>query len=533
MMNNKYSDEQIKVINNNNDYLIVSAGPGAGKTKTIVGYLENEEEMHKQIIVSSFTKNSTYEIKKRFKKCNNSKENICFQTFDSFLIEKIWKFYFNRILKWIIEQYNYHVNKEILIHEFGIQLRNIKYKNEKDSWYKLRNLNSNLKWWLWKVQEFVMMCKQGTLCIGSISEFILWKFLKKNQDIMYDYLNYTFYKIIVDEAQDLNWIRHEILWIFYKKYGIKVVLVGDERQTLYEFIGARQNIFKYLLEKDNSIKKLELINNFRYKGNKDYINKMWMSTNIKEFVENLKCACENNHIELIENNHIENYIDKNDNSIDDEIVNLFLTSDNESVKEISKILEEKNIKNRATLKYNEVKVKYDHKVFIENICIYYKLKNREMKWTEKYSTLIEDIIDFIWPFDANKNEKFLNLFHNKNGININKIINKIAQLTQIPNLKKIFNTFSKDERYLENVKRQRNEVMTIHSAKGLEANNVFIDWNTIKKFINEYKEYQNSSTKFNKMYAEFNKMYAEFNKMYVAISRVKKKIFIFNKQNKK
>ena len=49
--------------------------------------------------------------------------------------------------------------------------------------------------------------------------------------------------------------------------------------------------------------------------------------------------------------------------------------------------------------------------------------------------------------------------------------------------------------------------MTIHSAKGLEANNVFIDFNVIWKYLND----KNS--------------FSEFNKIYVAISRAKKKIF--------
>ena len=447
-MKNKYSKKQIEVINNDDDYLIVSAGPGSGKTRTIVGYLENEKEMHKQIIVSSFTKNSTYEIKKRFKKCNRQMENICFQTFDSFLIEKIWKFYFNRILKWTIKICNDEFNQNIVNSKLGIQLINIEYEN-KSTWNKLKEClekKDDRKWCINKVLNFINMCKQGILSIDPISEYILWQFLKQNDDI-HKYLKYTFYKIIIDEAQDLNWIRHEILLIFHEKCQIKILLVGDERQTLYKFIGAKPNIFEYLLQKRNIIKKLELRKNFRYEGNNENINDILKSINENEFRKKLKCAIENEDIKLIKNNDIQNYIDKNENSIN-ELVNLFLTSNNDNVEKISEELKKQKIKNRAILRLSNDEVKYEHKVFIENICIYDKLKNRKIKWTEKYSTLIEDIIDFIWPFDTNKNNKFLELFHNKNGINIDKI----AQLTQIPNLKNFLTNFQKMKDILKMLK---------------------------------------------------------------------------------
>ena len=82
--------EQKQFIDNDSDFLIVEAGPGSGKTATIVHYLKSMNRETKEIITCSFTRNSTNEIKNRFNGLNIKTENkFSFQTFDSFLITRI------------------------------------------------------------------------------------------------------------------------------------------------------------------------------------------------------------------------------------------------------------------------------------------------------------------------------------------------------------------------------------------------------------------------------------------------------------
>ncbi|WP_283393149.1 UvrD-helicase domain-containing protein [Photobacterium phosphoreum] len=90
----KITEEQLEITKDNSDFLIVSAGPGSGKTETLSKYIPEramELTLGKKIIVCSYTVKSTNEIKTRTLRNNGEdgkalSESVIFLTFDSFLM---------------------------------------------------------------------------------------------------------------------------------------------------------------------------------------------------------------------------------------------------------------------------------------------------------------------------------------------------------------------------------------------------------------------------------------------------------------
>ncbi|WP_180109437.1 MULTISPECIES: UvrD-helicase domain-containing protein [unclassified Acinetobacter] len=81
---------------------------------------------------------------------------------------------------------------------------------------------------------------------------------KKN---VQSFLKSRFHAIYIDEAQDNNIQQYQLVEIFIQ-LGIKILMVGDENQTLYEFRGASTSAFnKYI--NDERFVNYELKRNFR------------------------------------------------------------------------------------------------------------------------------------------------------------------------------------------------------------------------------------------------------------------------------
>lgn len=129
-MNNiskEINEEQNKIINANENIVIVSACPGSGKTYIISKKVEKLISENKGIIVCSFTNESSNELKKRILK-NKYYKNCIICTLDS-LVKNIILDFLNRFL--IINNFE-TINKSNLT---------IKIKNDRNLFYKLNETN--------------------------------------------------------------------------------------------------------------------------------------------------------------------------------------------------------------------------------------------------------------------------------------------------------------------------------------------------------------------------------------------------------
>ena len=104
-MNNKLFEilkkQQGKIIQSKDRKIVVSAGPGSGKTYTIVKKIEQEflcEEKNKNIIVTSFTKEASKQLKEKITACVDVNDSYI-GTLDSFVLKEIIEPYKNRYLR--------------------------------------------------------------------------------------------------------------------------------------------------------------------------------------------------------------------------------------------------------------------------------------------------------------------------------------------------------------------------------------------------------------------------------------------------
>ena len=362
-----------------------------------------------------------------------------------------------------------------------------------------------------EAKEFVNQGKEGKLIIGCISEYILLSFIKENEEIQ-KYISWNFERIIIDEAQDLSILRYYILIEMHLKMKINITLVGDEKQTIYSYLGAKEKIFQWLREKYKKIIHFDNINlnkNFRYISSSDVDNvniKNILSTQHEDdFKESIRQSISNNEIIILGINDLKLFLNSNQNSSF-----LFLTKTNLNVQNISDKLNVINIKHRTILKLpQEIKISFEEQIFIENLFLYFSLKKRSFNWRDiKSNNIVDELCDFIWPFDPKKNEKFLELFWN-NENSFDDVINKVIILTNINVIKQVIELYKINQNYISNLSQEKIQVMTFHGSKGLEADNIFLNKIDVDNYL--------KSSNFNS---------PSFQEMFVGLSRVKKKIFL-------
>lgn len=213
MSNFKPTDEQKAIIEPEQfSSAMIIANAGSGKTNTLVRRAINQAKQvlnWQNIAIISFTNKSSDDVLKKVKELNGSQ--IITMTFHSFLLHYVLAF--DKIFR----------NKK-----FGFSFTN-------------NNKSKNMKDWLSKVNSNKIM----TGSIDSRNDYLFEYsiYLLKNNLYIRKYLKTKFQAIYIDEAQDNNYLQYKIVELFLS-FGIQIVLVGDPKQTIYQFRGADSSKFK-------------------------------------------------------------------------------------------------------------------------------------------------------------------------------------------------------------------------------------------------------------------------------------------------
>lgn len=234
----------------------VLAGPGSGKTTVIVERIKNLIEKFdvydKDILVLTFSKNTTKEMDIRFNNLTKNKYFVNFNTFHS-LFYRILKSCINlQIDSLINEEYKQHIIEDI------IKKNNI-YVEDSDVMKNIINEISYVKNQLIDIQDY--HSKNITPDNFRLLFFEYEKYKKEKNKIdfddmlskCYDLLNSNekllgfwqnkFKFILVDEFQDINKVQYEVLKMLVMHNG-NIFIVGDDDQSIYSFRGAKP---EYLL----------------------------------------------------------------------------------------------------------------------------------------------------------------------------------------------------------------------------------------------------------------------------------------------
>lgn len=366
-MNNiskEINEEQNKIINANENIVIVSACPGSGKTYIISKKAEKLILENKGIIVCSFTNESSNELKKRILK-NKYYKNCIICTLDS-LVKNIILDFLNRFL--IINNFE-TINKSNL---------SIKIKNDRNLFCKLNetDFKNYLNKWFESLilhKEYIVSPLAFSFCIKMIEELSILK----------DYICLNYKYIIIDEAQDLNKYQMSFIKCLRNICKLKIMLVGDENQSIFGFNGSDHNLFLNSFSNRNDIIKLTM--NTSYRCDSDILS-------FANYIKN-----ENNNLKLEKNNIsiIEDILDINDLLKNNNTMILCRTKQEckkyfDSLKEHNKIIYKQKI---------EIDIFKDYQKEFGDACEFY------FNWNNEEKNFITPINEFLDLYNLKNTEK--------------------------------------------------------------------------------------------------------------------------------
>ncbi|MDV7500605.1 UvrD-helicase domain-containing protein [Acinetobacter baumannii] len=193
----EFTEEQKNIIKCNDDNIIVSACAGSGKSSTLVEKALSEItniKNWKKLSILTYTNKSKKDLERRL-----YNEKIIIDTFHGFIYKDIFPF-------------DYEISQNF-IENFTFRAKT--YEEWRNKLY----------------HENILVSSSGTN--DFVMEHTLHLLKKKN---LLSYLKSKYYAIYIDEAQDNNYHQYALLEEFIK-LGIKLLMVGDPNQTLYQFRG--------------------------------------------------------------------------------------------------------------------------------------------------------------------------------------------------------------------------------------------------------------------------------------------------------
>ena len=328
-------DEQRKIILTDENYLMVIAGAGAGKTTTItakVNYLiEKQNIKANEIVIITFTNKAVKELQERINKQFGHKVKIT--TFHKFGYEIIRENTNNPpkiienpeeiIKKYIIKETTitkelkkYLKIKKTIIHKKKIDhdtlskiiiycltfinlfkskglnnFEKIKTKNK-----KITNIINNLKKIYENYQETLRKDNKIDFDDMIIKPIEIIKQTKK--------LNMKYKYIIIDEYQDISECRYNLIKTIQEKIDTKIIVVGDDWQCIYGFAASNINLFTQFKEKEQQTKILKITNTYRNSQQLIDIAGKFIQRNENQITKNLKSPKQlSNPIKIIKYNN--------------------------------------------------------------------------------------------------------------------------------------------------------------------------------------------------------------------------------------
>ena len=288
------SNSQLRAIKHGKGPMLVLAGPGSGKTFVIIQrllYLIHEKQIRPDnILVISFSKASTLELKQRFQKqskdilceillneskdkslSEESKVQVNFVTFHACFFHILKETYHYTSQDIITEKQKREILKAILLDpvyedtnkSYKSESRKIKEIQKNDNQIELKNIVEKVEDYLQKISYYKNketkeleekeskqfqqifhtynqeMHHQHKLDFDDMGLLCLQLF-NTQPDILEKWQE-KFQYILIDEFQDINMVQFRIIQLLAKKYQ-NLFVVGDDDQSIYSFRGASPQI---------------------------------------------------------------------------------------------------------------------------------------------------------------------------------------------------------------------------------------------------------------------------------------------------
>lgn len=274
----KPSDAQLAAITHINGPAIIVAGPGSGKTFTLVeriSYLINQGNISPDhILVITFSKEASKEMKKRYKeKCSD--DGVTFCTFHS-LAYSILRYSFNLKNDCVISSENKRRYLAVVLKNHGFYSlcdnENLNSILDLLSFSKNTNYYNNIS-----IDSYFDEIDKDTLnrlvseyceilCQNHLFDFDdliikCIKELKKHPDILQKYRN-KYHYIMIDEFQDINSPQYDLIMLLANPTN-NIMVVGDDDQAIYAFRGSSYELMNRFETDFPNAQRIMLTLNFR------------------------------------------------------------------------------------------------------------------------------------------------------------------------------------------------------------------------------------------------------------------------------
>ncbi|MCL2864995.1 MAG: ATP-dependent helicase [Lachnospiraceae bacterium] len=264
---------------------LVLAGPGSGKTMTIVGRILNllnkEKVKPDEILVITFTKYAAKEMKQRFYRVSSGiGESVTFGTFHGVfygILRDAYRFTNSNIFT---EKEKYQLLGEILskeTYEFPVEedflkdvladISTVKNSGLDVNTYQAKS-GSNESFQ--RIFGMFEQCRKDIRKIDFDDMLVLcYELLSTRTQVLRKWQK-RFRYILVDEFQDINKVQYEVLKLLAKPED-NVFVVGDDDQSIYGFRGASAKLV-FQFKKDFPTAK-EVVLNVNYRSTKNIIQR--------------------------------------------------------------------------------------------------------------------------------------------------------------------------------------------------------------------------------------------------------------------
>jgi DNA helicase-2/ATP-dependent DNA helicase PcrA len=284
---------QEEIINHKEGALLVMASAGSGKTRVLTErikeLLKNDTEKF-HVLALTFTNKAAEELKERLSVVRNIEKRAFVGTFHSFCLE-------------VIQSHGYAINKSVQPHIFEknedrtnllIQVfekpenwdlrKHYENKNPKEKQLFISNALTYIR----KKKKQLKGIQKFDFLDGDNEKELIQKMYREYNDLLklqnamdfddvliYAYQIFSdrpaiaklyrnqFKHIFIDEAQDLNFAQYELLKIICNGEHRNVMMVGDVKQSLYDFNGSDYVYMRNNFIEDFNAETKDLKTNYR------------------------------------------------------------------------------------------------------------------------------------------------------------------------------------------------------------------------------------------------------------------------------
>ncbi|MGM0423389.1 MAG: UvrD-helicase domain-containing protein [Thermodesulfobacteriota bacterium] len=255
----EYNPEQLKAVRADSCPLLVLAGPGTGKTRTLLGraqYLLQSGVNPRQILILTFTRSAARELQKRLLAIFGESQALPRAETMHALAFEYWV--------QVQRQDPLLMTEEEARQVFAKANPELEAKQLKQLWADLCLARENMQvpteiaaYW----QNYTLQKDHWNLVdYADLLEF--WLQALQEQDYSSPYT-----QILVDEVQDLSRLQLQVIRHLAPEQGRGLFAIGDPEQSIYSFRGAVRNLGQELLSFWPELKTSTLVQNYRSKQN--------------------------------------------------------------------------------------------------------------------------------------------------------------------------------------------------------------------------------------------------------------------------